>query len=552
MIFDIHIENKFFPWQKIDSNDITIWVKGNIFYNNILLKQTEIIQIVEEILNKGKINDVLLNLNGSYALVIKTSEIIMSIVDRVRSIPLFYSKTADRFIISDDANYIRDATDAKFNEINGAEFLVTGYVTGSETLFENIFQIQAGEYILFEINRNNLSATRYFHFWHGDYYSDPEDILLERLDDVFISVFKRLIDSTKGKQIVVPLSGGLDSRIIVAMLKRLGVKDVICYSYGKKGNLEAEISRSVANALGYKWYFVEYTNKMWYNVYHSKEMREYERYAGNNSSLPVIQDYLAVKKLKEKDFLKTNAVIIPGHSGDMLAGSWIPNNIAIISPDENQYINLILSTHYSLWKWNNEKNKNNHLFIKKIKIGIDNYSIYDINSLVNSIESFNFYERQAKFIINSVRAYEFFGYEWRIPLWDNELIDYFLKLEIKFRIDQYLYQHYILKNVILNNFTELINIPSTSITNNHSLFKDSLVKKLQKYNFLKSIIKILFYKYMVLSEYSTNPNNFYGIMSKKEYRSFYHGTENINTYLTNNYLKHHLDIENPITLLIVL
>ena len=50
---------------------------------------------------------------------IKTSEIIMSIVDRVRSIPLFYSKTDDRFIISDDANYIRDATDAKFNEING-------------------------------------------------------------------------------------------------------------------------------------------------------------------------------------------------------------------------------------------------------------------------------------------------------------------------------------------------------------------------------------------------------------------------------------------------
>jgi asparagine synthase (glutamine-hydrolysing) len=69
---------------------------------------------------------------------------------------------------------------------------------------------------------------------------------------------------------VVPLSGGLDSRIIVAMLKRLGVEDVICFTYGKKGNREAEISRQVAEALGYRWYFVEYTKEKLYDGYHSR------------------------------------------------------------------------------------------------------------------------------------------------------------------------------------------------------------------------------------------------------------------------------------------
>jgi asparagine synthase (glutamine-hydrolysing) len=64
-------------------------------------------------------------------------------------------------------------------------------------------------------------------------------------DRTLVNAFSRLVKSTsqQGKTLVVPLSGGLDSRIIVAKLKRLGANDVICVSYGRKGCRESEIAK---------------------------------------------------------------------------------------------------------------------------------------------------------------------------------------------------------------------------------------------------------------------------------------------------------------------
>ena len=42
----------------------------------------------------------------------------------------------------------------------------------------------------------------------------------------------------------------------------------------------------------------------------------------------------------------------------------------------------------------------------------------------DAFEVWDWQERQAKWIVNSVRNYEFYGYEWRMPLWYNEIMDY--------------------------------------------------------------------------------------------------------------------------------
>jgi asparagine synthase (glutamine-hydrolysing) len=68
--------------------------------------------------------------------------------------------------------------------------------------------------------------------------------------------------------------------------------------------------------------------------------------------------------------------------------------------------------------------------------------INDNETCAGAIELFDFNERQAKFIVNAVRVYEFFGYEWRIPFWDMELVNFFLKVPIEHRINQKLYRKY--------------------------------------------------------------------------------------------------------------
>src|SRR3546814_6284198 len=49
---------------------------------------------------------------------------------------------------------------------------------------------------------------------------------------------------------------------------------------------------------------------------------------------------------------------------------------------------------------------------------------------------FDWQERQTKFIVNSVRCYDFFGYQWRIPLWDDELFDYWRDIGYDYRYER--------------------------------------------------------------------------------------------------------------------
>jgi len=543
MNVDIYLGNTFFPWNKTENNNIKCWLKGDLFYNNKILNGSDVISLYSSISYDSKnINDILkdflLGFNGSFALVIETTDNILCVVDRVRSIPLFYSINSARLTISDDANYIKDHIFPSLNEINCAEFLVTGYVTGSETLFDGIWQIQSGEFLFYTKYERKISVYRYFSYLHGDYSDETEEQLIKRLDKVIVSVFNRLIDTTikQGKVIVVPLSGGLDSRLIVSMLKRLGVKDVICFSYGRKKNREAEISKRVAEALGYPWYFVEYSNKKWYDFYNSDEMRAYEQYAGNLASLPVIQDFLAVKILKEEGKLPDNAVFVPGHSGDFLAGSYIPLDY---NATQNFSIETFLKEtrkkHYFLWEWDYEAKKNSVLN-QKIKSLTNEILICDSESYVTCVNFFVFSEKVAKFVVNSVRLYEFFGYGWRIPLWDTELMDFFLHTPLYLRLNQDLYIKYAFNEVFKEELKILSQIPCT--TSKESLSQESLRTYIFRIIPLSPIIKRkIFLQYKIKTEYSSHPLNWHSIMSEDEFKSWYSGYQTINSFLTKKYLK---------------
>jgi len=466
----IVLRNFHAPWSYSTHDFIEYWWKGQIFYKNKLMTIEKIVESLH-LNNKSYGQDTnhtidsLRRLNGSFSIIIETAQYMLCVVDRIRSIPLFYSSVNNSLIISDDANYLRELLDATFNEEHGAEFLVTGYVTGPDTLFDGIFQLQAGEFLVFDKLSGNFSINSYFHYLHGNYSIESEEQHLTSLDEVMVSVFNRLIDTTtkKGKTIVVPLSGGLDSRLIVAMLKRLGVKDVICFSYGKTGNHEAKISKKVAEALEYPWYFVEYTSRRWYDCHHSDEMRAYERYASNFVSLPVIQDYLAVKILKEEGKIPDTAVFIPGHTGDMISGGHIPRTYDQSSDYTfEKFLADNLKKHYNLWRW--DRNELESLFKEKTWKCVGDIFVNDNESCANAIELFDFNERQAKFIVNSVRVYEFFGYDWRIPLWDAELIDFFLKIPLLLRLDQKIYKKYCFKKVFNNEREPLSRIPCTTIS----------------------------------------------------------------------------------------
>src|SRR5690606_36729019 len=113
-------------------------------------------------------------------------------------------------------------------------------------------------------------------------------------DEIFMRVFKRMIDSKPNRHNwIISLSGGYDSRIVVNYLDKLGVKNVICYTYGMNNNIQSEISRQVAETLGYKWYFVDY--REWVpRMQVDSIVDEYIRFGLNGNPVAHLQDFPAV------------------------------------------------------------------------------------------------------------------------------------------------------------------------------------------------------------------------------------------------------------------
>jgi asparagine synthase (glutamine-hydrolysing) len=248
-------------WHRVEKGDLRCFLRGNVFLDDRVSSPAEIAarlgELLEDPLNRDDLRRVLLQMNGEYAVVLDTPDTGLLFADRVRSIPLFYAQDAGGLNVTDSAHTLKKSMNPDYIEENGAEFLTTGFITGSGTLYAGIRQLQAGEYLIYDKKTGRLHSSFYHRYLHGNFSLLPEDRLIGQLDEVMTQCIMRLRKTTGGKQIVVPLSGGLDSRIIVALLHRLGARDVVCYTYGKREDRDAAISRQVAEHLGYEWHFVE-------------------------------------------------------------------------------------------------------------------------------------------------------------------------------------------------------------------------------------------------------------------------------------------------------
>lgn len=416
-----------------------VQVKGFGFINRNLIKDDEFARTVKK---ESNIENLLYNINGPYSFIREDRDIVYAAVDRIRSFPLFYAEYDENLFVSDSPRWIRDQIDVTYNNSGENEFLLAGFVSGRNTLIAPIKQLQAGEYLTYDKNKKVLNIINYYSFKHN--LSEDFSPTIEGLDKIHNKVFQRLIDSLQGRPAVVPLSGGYDSRLIVMKLKELGYENVICFTYGRRDEWEVNISKQVADTIGYKWVFIPYDRKSMYQMYNSEDRKQYYNYSGRFVSSPHIQDWFAVKTLKEKSIIPNESVIIPGHTGDFISGEHIPSYYAEHdSLKKEDLLQDILKYHYKLW----DKSRISNNEFKSIKDKIDKQLKTQKNILSNKViadlyENWVWQERQAKFICNSLRVYEFFGYEWRLPLWDHDLMEYWSEVPFRLRINRNFYIKY--------------------------------------------------------------------------------------------------------------
>lgn len=436
-------------WLSVSLDSFDLWIKGFAFKDGRLFRRREFASLFFESIRSApvahradRLISLLRSLNGTFAVVLRDEGWLFAAVDRIRSIPLFYGMRDEGFCVSDQAGWIRrQLASKKPDPLSVREFILTGYVTGSETLFPGVRQLQAGECLWYAGSEDPSQPTthRYYHWIHRDYYDAAEEQLQAEMNDMHLRVFERLSESTAGCTLVVPLSGGYDSRLIVTMLKRLGRDDVLCFSYGHPGNWESEISRRVAKTLGYRWLFVPYSHRKWHLWYEDDRRAAYDLCAFNLTSRPHYQDWPAVWALKEQGRIPEDAVFVPGHTGDFISGGHIPPAwVAVGKASTLTLLNGIKDKHYNLWQ-TDYASFSEHFGVRIVN-RLAGSSWATPEEMASAFEYWEWRERQAKYIVNSVRVYEYWGYDWRIPLWDYEMLEYWARIPLEDRVGNKIYR----------------------------------------------------------------------------------------------------------------
>ena len=422
------------PWIKIKNG----YFSASAFINDDYLTVSDFTNKLEQMSSMDEAKEVVSKLNGSFAFAITIGDTIVLSVDRERTIPLFYEINSDVVNIYNHLSF-DNLKEHGIDEEALKELDNSLFVSGNKTFINNIYGVIAGEILRIDKNGDSL-AQPYCEFNYDKTLFGSLDEIYEVIDNHFIRVVKRLIRYLNGRCAVVPLSGGHDSRLIVYYLKLLGYENIFTYTYGLKNNFEAETSEKVAKYLNLKWVFIEYEPPKLQRLFNDDFSNLLDYYSNGVSSV-CIQDWYAVDLLHDKKLIPPDSVFVPGHSFDCIAGSFIlPRYVMNDMVSSDDLVNDIIWKHYSEGK----RSLSNKEYLKYSNM-IRTLLPQDLSQKMSADEAFRLYqifnirERQAKYICASVKLYEYYGYDWYLPLWDKELVDLWESISLNNKYERKLF-----------------------------------------------------------------------------------------------------------------
>ena len=356
--------------------------------------------------------------------------------------PLYFN--SDCTVLSDSAERVRQHMNGgeKLDQEQYNMMLSSGFTIGNDTIFSNIKQLDMGQNAL--ISDGKVKINNYF--WHTSNVCNlSEDDILKRLDEVGDRAFKRIKAAIGGRPVVLSMSGGYDSRFVGCMLKRAGIEDVSCYTYGKETSFEVIQSKKNAEALGFRWKCVKHTDEDVISTLDSVG-QDYLDYTNQHDFTAYIQNFPAVRKLNEEGWIKPGSVFLTGLCGDMPTGYYIkPYNENYEYNSHTAAREVYKYIYGRLWlKDNYEKEKINGIKEKfdKLPFKIDSYQ-----SWVSALDVALTGTSHSRMFMHMNDVHEYFGYEFLLPFWDSEFLKLWYSISAQMRLHQELYSKWLLEKL---------------------------------------------------------------------------------------------------------
>ena len=147
--------------------------------------------------------------------------------------------------------------------------------------------------------------------------------------------------------------------------------------------------------------------------------------------------------MKAQGVPEPDCLFVPGHTGDFISGGHIPANAFERSSfTVADAADAVFSKHYGLAPLK-FFDTNRQTWAERIRERLERDGIVTAWEYADVCEKWEWQERQAKFIGNSVRVYEFFGYDWWMPLWDLEFVEFWEGVPLDLRKEREWYKAYV-------------------------------------------------------------------------------------------------------------
>ena len=374
-----------------------------------------------------------------FGLVLRTGDRIWVVADRVRSYPVFYQTNANSHVISSTADpLITDEQVRDPDPLQLRNFLAAGYSLGEETICRDVHRLLPGSYLI--ADQNGIKVKRYY-LYHPSFdgAGDPAKLKADLLE-ILRRAARRVVERAEGQTVWVPLSAGYDSRAILCLLHEAGCPNLKTFSYGTPNNMEARVARDLAGKLGVDWQFVSSMPAGYRSDFYSEEATDYLLQAGSLGASPAFTEYFALKHMMQSGIAKPGDFIINGQTGDYLTGGHIPGKIA----NFQDVAGYVLKKHFGL-----HAEFRDEIGLAGMQEILDEWSrkylgfgaekLQTEEDLAAWYQAFEWHERQCQYLINQQRAYDFFGLNWCLPLWDADLMDFYAKVPLDQQRGQKLY-----------------------------------------------------------------------------------------------------------------
>lgn len=204
--------------------------------------------LLEAFLDKGPL--LVRGLHGSFAIVVADarSNQVYVVTDPVNSRQIFLTEGGDtNWIATSPAFHL--LPDNGVDELGVAQFMINGIPLNNRTLFSGTRVMPQAA--IHRFSGSGWQSTPYWRYEFRDANLDRSRLRTE-LPDLLTAAVQRSV--TENDRAFVSLSGGYDSTAILCILRRLGMRDVQCFSYadpdeGDSG--DAGVARRLCHSLGY-------------------------------------------------------------------------------------------------------------------------------------------------------------------------------------------------------------------------------------------------------------------------------------------------------------